>query len=251
MTEVSSIVHSGVSSYVKEIYEVYKQTEGSSVVDDYMSRQPEINEESRAILVDWLNKIHTHMSQLAQETFYLTINILDRFLAKETVKMNEIKLVGMAAMVVSCKYDEEEYPNAETFREAPGIENSSMENTFSQEQINAMEEKILLKLNWKLTVPTPYVFIVRCLRACSDGDSKMRSLIFYLSELSMAHYATIKYSPSMLAASAVYVARRMLKPQCQWSKALEVHSGYKKRQLKYIPHPPLFLSCICLALAWY
>lgn len=45
-----------------------------------MSSQKEVNEKMRTILVDWLIQVHTRF-HLLQETLYLTISIIDRFLA--------------------------------------------------------------------------------------------------------------------------------------------------------------------------
>lgn len=39
----------------------------------------EINERMRALLIDWLIQVHSRF-QLLQETLYMTIAILDRFL---------------------------------------------------------------------------------------------------------------------------------------------------------------------------
>ena len=39
----------------------------------------EINERMRALLIDWLIQVHSRF-QLLQETLYLTVAILDRFL---------------------------------------------------------------------------------------------------------------------------------------------------------------------------
>lgn len=46
----------------------------------YMQSQPQINARMRAILVDWLVQVHLKFS-LLQETLYLTISIVDRYLA--------------------------------------------------------------------------------------------------------------------------------------------------------------------------
>ena len=45
----------------------------------YMQRQPEINSKMRAILIDWLIQVHLKFN-LLQETLYLTISIIDRYL---------------------------------------------------------------------------------------------------------------------------------------------------------------------------
>lgn len=72
---------------------------------DYMESQPEINESMRAILVDWLVDVHRKFD-LSVETLYLTINIIDRFLAIKTVPRRELQLVGISAMLMASKYEE-------------------------------------------------------------------------------------------------------------------------------------------------
>ena len=46
----------------------------------YMAQQPQVNSKMRAILIDWLIQVH-HRFTLLQETLYLTVSIIDRFLA--------------------------------------------------------------------------------------------------------------------------------------------------------------------------
>jgi len=72
---------------------------------DYIHLQPEINEKMRAILVDWLIDVHSKF-ELSPETLYLTINIIDRFLAVKTVPRRELQLVGISAMLMASKYEE-------------------------------------------------------------------------------------------------------------------------------------------------
>ena len=46
----------------------------------YMKRQNDINENVRAILVDWLISVHAKF-KLLPETLYLTVNLIDRYLS--------------------------------------------------------------------------------------------------------------------------------------------------------------------------
>lgn len=46
---------------------------------NYMSNQPEVNAKMRAILIDWLILVHIRFT-LLQETLYLTVSIIDRYL---------------------------------------------------------------------------------------------------------------------------------------------------------------------------
>lgn len=44
-----------------------------------MKNQPHVNERMRCILIDWLIQVH-HKFTLLQETLYLTVSIIDRYL---------------------------------------------------------------------------------------------------------------------------------------------------------------------------
>lgn len=73
---------------------------------DYIESQPEINERSRAILVNWLIEVNTKFN-LSLETLYLTINIIDRFLSVKSIpRSGELQLVGISAMLMASKYEE-------------------------------------------------------------------------------------------------------------------------------------------------
>ncbi|KAB2097644.1 hypothetical protein ES319_A01G184700v1 [Gossypium barbadense] len=104
-----------VVEYVDEIYAYYKKTEVSSCVSpNYMDRQFDINEKMRAILIDWLIEVH-YKFDLMEETLFLTINLIDRFLERCTVIRKKLQLVGMTAMLLACKYEEVSVPIVEDF----------------------------------------------------------------------------------------------------------------------------------------
>lgn len=48
--------------------------------------------------------------ELMNETLYLTVNIIDRFLAKQAVIRKKLQLVGLVAMLLACKYEEVSVP---------------------------------------------------------------------------------------------------------------------------------------------
>jgi hypothetical protein len=49
-----------------------------------MEKQEDINEKMRAILIDWLIEVHLKF-KLVPESLFLTVNLIDRYLEKETV----------------------------------------------------------------------------------------------------------------------------------------------------------------------
>ena len=48
--------------------------------------------------------------ELMDETLFLTANIIDRFLASQTVVRKKLQLVGVTAMFLACKYEEVSVP---------------------------------------------------------------------------------------------------------------------------------------------
>ncbi|KAJ0084764.1 hypothetical protein Patl1_30108 [Pistacia atlantica] len=214
-----------VVEYVDDIYKYYKLAEDEGRVHDYMDAQPEINEKMRSILVDWLTEVHRKF-QLMPETLYLTLNIVDRFLSKEVVPRRELQLVGISSMLIACKYEEIWAPEVNDFV-------CISDNAYLREQVLVMEKAILGKLEWHLTVPTPYVFLVRYIKASVPSDKKMENMVFFLAELGLMQYPTIiLYPPSLIAASAVYAARCTLEKRPFWSETLKHHTGYSEDQLR-------------------
>ena len=51
------------------------------------------------------------------------------------------------------------------------------DKTYTGSQIRAMEKAILEKLGWYLTVPTPYVFLARYIKASIAPDDEVLSLL--------------------------------------------------------------------------
>lgn len=48
-----------------------------------------------------------------QETLYLTVNLIDRFLAIQPVIRKKLQLVGITALLLACKYEEVSVPVVE------------------------------------------------------------------------------------------------------------------------------------------
>ena len=92
-----------VTGYVQDMYGHFRSKEATTPV--YMDNQPYINERMRSILIDWLVEVHMKF-KLFPETLYLTINIIDRYLAKAEVKRAKLQLVGVTALLIASKYEE-------------------------------------------------------------------------------------------------------------------------------------------------
>ena len=105
------------------------------------------------------------------------------------------------------------------------------DRAYTHEQVLMMEKAILANLEWTLTLPTHYVFLVRFLKA-SIPDKEMENMVYFFAELGMMHYDTIMFCPSMVAASAVYAARCTLNKTPFWTDTLKLHTGFSEKQLR-------------------
>lgn len=117
------------------------------------------------ILIDWLVEVHRKF-ELNPETLYLTINVVDRFLSMKTVSRKELQLVGISSMLIASKYEEIWAPEVNDFV-------FISDNAYVREQVLVMEKAILERLEWYLTVPTPYVFLVRYIKASTPSDREV------------------------------------------------------------------------------
>ncbi|KAL9261947.1 G2/mitotic-specific cyclin S13-6-like protein [Drosera capensis] len=214
-----------VVEYVEDIYEYYKLSEDENRISDYMHLQLSINEKMRMILVDWLVEVHNKF-ELMPETLYLAIDLVDRFLSRAVMPRRELQLLGIGSMLLACKYEEIWAPEVKDF-----VCISDM--AYTSEQVLAMEKAILEKLEWNLTVATPYVFLVRFIKATVQMDGTMENMAFFLAETGLMYYPLmVSFCPSLIAAAAVYAALLTMKKIPAWTETLGHYTGYTEDQLR-------------------
>ncbi|KAI9127804.1 hypothetical protein K1719_000797 [Acacia pycnantha] len=212
-----------VVEYIDEIYEFYRKIENTSCVSpDYMAGQFDVNEKMRAILIDWLIEVH-YKFELMEETLYLALNLIDRFLERQAVIRKKLQLVGVTAMLIACKYEEVSVPTVEDFI-------LITDKAYKREEVLNMEKLMMNTLQFNLCVPTPYVFMRRFLKA-AQSDKKLELLSFFIIELCLVEYKMLKFSPSLLAAAAIYTAQCSLYQFKQWTKTSEWYTSYSEDQL--------------------
>ena len=91
--------------YVQDMYETFREKEVMTTPRLYLSKQPQISEAMRGILVDWLVEVHLKF-RLVPETLYLTVNIVDRYLSRKEVSKKNLQLVGVTSLMIAAKYEE-------------------------------------------------------------------------------------------------------------------------------------------------
>jgi cyclin B len=212
-----------VTVYVQEIYKYYGEQEHRAVVRPYMHLQEAMNPTRRTVLIDWLCEVH-HKLKFKPETLYLTVNIVDRYFAKKAnVPKKELQLIGTTALLVASKYEEIVHANIDDLVEVCA-------DTYSHSEILEMEETILKMLQYRLSIPTIYNFLVRYLNA-TQANFKLCYLSSYIAEGSLHSYDMMKkYKPSQLAAAAVLLGRKATGRNI-WSPTLFKYSSYREEDV--------------------
>jgi G2/mitotic-specific cyclin 1/2 len=191
-----------VSEYVVEIFEYMKKLELETMPDsNYIDDQKDLQWGMRSILVDWLIEVH-HKFHLLPETLYLTVNIIDRFLSLRAVSLIKLQLVGVAAMFIASKYEEILTPSLSNFI-------YMADGGYTEEEVLKAERYILQVLDFSLQYPSPMSFLRRVSKA-ENYDHQTRTLAKYLMEVSLIDHRFLDKTPSLIAASGLYLARQML-----------------------------------------
>jgi hypothetical protein len=177
----------------------------------------------RAILIDWLVDVHLKF-KLLPETLFLTVNYIDRYLDRVPVSRKNLQLVGVASMLIACKYEEIYAPEVKDFVFVT-------DKAYTKEEILDMESKIISALEFKLTATSSNRFLERFL-LINESHEKIVSLSKYLIELSLVEYKMLKYIPSLLASAALYLSNKIFKKNQSWSDALAEHTSYTELDLR-------------------
>ncbi|GFZ09813.1 cyclin A1;1 [Actinidia rufa] len=183
---------------------------------DYLERvQKDINASMRAILIDWLVEVAEEYS-LGSETLFLTVNYIDRYLSGNIISRQQLQLLGVACMMIAAKYEEICAPQVDDFVYVT-------DNTYFKEEVLQMESSVLNYLKFAMTAPTVRIFLRRFVRAAL-WDNKVLSmqleyLASYLTELLLLEYSMLCHAPSLIAASATFLAKFILNPSTRpWYK---------------------------------
>jgi hypothetical protein len=153
---------------------------------DYMSNQNEVTWKMRGILVDWLVEIHTKF-RLLPETIFLAV---------------KFQLVGVTALFIAAKYEEVCCPSVQNFL-------YMTDGGYTDEEILKAERYILGIIGFNLSYPNPINFLRRISKA--DGyDMQSRTVAKYLMEISIVDHRFMSTPPSLIAAGAAWLARKVL-----------------------------------------
>lgn len=220
-----------VAEYSADIFAYMAKCECRTMANpNYMDFQGEIRWHMRATLVDWLMQVHMRYHMMP-ETLWIAMNVVDRFLSARVVSLAKLQLVGVTAMFIAAKYEEILAPSVDEFV-------FMTENGYTRDEILKGERIILTTLDFNISgYCSPYSWCRRISKA-DDYDIQTRTLAKFFMELTLFDHRFLRAKPSLIAAIAMYLSRKMLGGS--WNEAFVYYSRTVEEQL--IPGANLLLE---------
>ncbi len=180
--------------------------------------QTEISASYRAALVDWLVEVHQKFS-LSADTLHLCITVVDRYMQTTLVRRDRLQLVGVTALLIASKYEDTIPP---AIRDLVSV----AARVFTGADVVAMEGAMIASLRYQVSFPTPRTFLQRYL-CVIDAELLLALHAEYflermLQEYSMCGGGERQYTPSVLASSALLLARKARSPASQWVRVVRI-----------------------------
>ncbi|KAE8718638.1 Cyclin-A1-1 [Hibiscus syriacus] len=191
---------------------------------DFMEMvQKDVNASMRAILIDWLVEVSYGGWQSSGSPLYVNTVLLHHFNCRHSCN-------AWSSLHDDCSnYEEISASQVEEFCYVT-------DNTYCKDEILQMESAVLNYLKFELTVPTAKFFLTQFV--CSaELFNQVQSLQFeclasYIAELSLLEYNMLHHAPSLIAASAAFLAKFILSPSKRpWDFILGHYTRYQPSDL--------------------
>ena len=187
-----------------------------------MNFQKSINDKMRAILVDWLIDVHFKFD-MRKKTLFNCIYIIDAFLSKNFLDRKYLQLLGMTALLISCKETEIMYPSLNSFL-------ALSDYSYSLEELTNMERHVMKILDFDILPPTAEEFY-EINAEYFKFTEKQRFFGEYFLDGSLIDYNLLKYNQSTIAKACSYIVMKffnlngihsLLKKNCDNIKQIDV-----------------------------
>ncbi|CAN8305189.1 unnamed protein product [Cochlearia groenlandica] len=179
----------------------------------------------RSIMVQWIVEQCSEM-ELHQETLFLGVSLLDRFLSKGSFRSKRtVILVGIASLTLATRIEENQPYNSIRKR------NFYIQNLkYSRHEVVAMEWLVQEVLNFKCFSPTIYNFLwfyLKAARANPEVERKAKSL----AVTSLSDHTQLCFWPSTVAAGLVVLSCIEHNKISAYQRVVKVHNRTKDDDL--------------------
>ena len=229
--EIKDYFHALVDDYGDDIFKYLKKNEKINVCDysnkDIFKLQDKkyYNEKNRSIIYHWLVK-NNHKWKLKDDTIYMAMNIMDRYISKYKSKNLEYQLIAISSYLIASKY-EDIYP--------PYIDELSQicNYIYSNDDIIKKEYEILSGLNFDVLYNSSYKFLTFLHSVVDNQNMKLLYLAQFILEISLDNLDILEYSQSERALAALLVSKKILGIKITWNN-LRMYYDYDENKIKTV-----------------
>jgi hypothetical protein len=175
----------------------------------------EINEKHRAVVIEWLSYIIHYFSQ-SNETLFMSVNIMDRYISKKKITLNNYQLVAISSYLIASKYEDTNTPSINDLIYIS-------KDIYTHNDIINMEIDILSTLNFDIFSVSSYQFYSFFYLVSNLNNKILFCLGHLILELCLLNIDIMSYDPSLLAICSLIVAK----------KSLEIQGGLSNIKLFY------------------
>lgn len=153
------------------------------------------------ILVDWMIEVQINYS-LSQESLFLAVDILNRYIRLEYVGRGDLQLIGAASLMIASKYEEIYPPEVGEFVYICA-------GTYTRDLLLDAERDLLAALKYKLSAPLSWHYL-NWLGKRVEVNERMLHLAQYYLELTLQERRFATVARSTTAVAAMDLAGRVL-----------------------------------------
>ena len=193
-----------LSDYIIDILENLLLDESYYIKKKYINsdylfsiNNKELTPEIRLVSINWLIMIHHKVFKFKENTLFLCVQIIDRFLTKKILDTEKTELLILCSLILASKHEEMDYVNM-----TESLQLCS--NKFSKEQIINMEYEILNELDFEINIPNmnDYYNIYAIIFNLSDLE-KNKGL--YLLNIVLVDYYMLEYPNYILSLCVIKI----------------------------------------------
>ena len=214
--------------YIEDILETLLIQENYFLKNKYINPHylenpdSELTPEMRTVAVDWLVLIHHKIFKFKENTFFLAIQLFDRYLSDMILSVEKTELLLLTSFTLASKHEEVEYVNMqETLQLA--------QNKFTKTQVINMEYEILKQIKFEVLAPTMcdffeiYAFLIDL-----NNDKLFQG--FYILNIILVDFHMLEY-PNCILALAV---TKLINEKLDMELFDIVNKIVKNKKLEYI-----------------
>ncbi|KAH9255731.1 hypothetical protein BASA81_006125 [Batrachochytrium salamandrivorans] len=165
---------------------------------------------------------------VSSDSLFLCVGLMDRVFITKGALGADLQIFALACLMLATKFEEILPPALDSILD--------QHPAYTREKLLLAENQALNRLGFSLMTATPPVFLRRMQHLMSATEVKLSD---YLCELTLLARVFLRFTPSLVAAAAVYCAvdwnaQQHGWPQSGWTREMETLAGYHADELQAV-----------------